>query len=66
MKAVPGLGLTAVLQFSGNSLPEENRTVAATEFSFERKSQQEGLGMGRPILALRDVPQCSWPNPWRT
>ena len=56
-KQFPGLGLTAVLQFSGNGLPEENRTVALTEFSFERKSQHESFGMGRAGLPLRDVPQ---------
>lgn len=56
-KQFPGLGLTAVLEFSGNGLPEENRTVALIEFYFERKSQQEGFGMGRAGLSLGEIPQ---------
>jgi len=36
VKVFPSLGLSACLRFSGNGLPEENRTVALGAFSFEK------------------------------
>ena len=35
-KRFPTLGITAQVAFSGNGLPEENRTVALTALSFQR------------------------------
>jgi len=56
VKSFPGLGLAVDLSFSGNGLPEENRTVALTEMSF-RKTAQEGNRFGaRPSLSLSEVP----------
>ena len=37
-KHFPSLGIEAVLNFSGNGLPEENRTVALNSLAFERKT----------------------------
>ena len=46
-KYFPSLGLTAALEFTGNSLPEENRTVALIALAFKR---------GGRNLMLREVP----------
>jgi hypothetical protein len=40
LKSFPGLGLQVHLQFSGNSLPEENRTVALDSISFDKPMPQ--------------------------
>jgi hypothetical protein len=47
------LGLTAVIEFTGNPLPEENRTVALLRLSFQANSPD---GQGGGDLALGDVP----------
>lgn len=54
-KAFPGLGIEAVIGFSGNGLPEENRTVALTSFYFVR-------GMAK--IPLRDVPPVLLSETW--
>jgi hypothetical protein len=51
-KAFPMLGITSVVGFSGNSLPEESRTVALTSLTFRRDNPG---GSGSAML-LRDVP----------
>jgi HEAT repeat protein len=60
LKSFPGLGLEVHLGFSGNGLPEENRTVALTTLSFERKKaepQQVTPMFGRTVtLPLKDIP----------
>ncbi len=43
-KVFPSLGLTVALGFSGNALPEENRTVALGEVRFERRHGQRAVG----------------------
>jgi hypothetical protein len=48
-KHFPGLGLTAAIEFTGNQLPETNRTVALTALSFQRGESPFGL-------PLREVP----------
>ncbi len=53
-KRFPTLGLVAVLQFTGNPLPEENRTVALLKLSFE--SSQAGSSQ-QSTLALSNVPK---------
>jgi HEAT repeat protein len=40
------LGLEAVIEFTGNSLPEENRTVALKRLFFTRKSDQQWVVFG--------------------
>lgn len=53
-KRFPGIGLAAVMEFTGNSLPEENRTVALDAMAFERIG---GQGSDRPPVRLADVPR---------
>lgn len=42
VKMFPGLGLAVRLNFSGNGLPEENRTVALVGVSFAKVAPQQG------------------------
>ncbi|GAA0595802.1 DUF4132 domain-containing protein [Kribbella sandramycini] len=48
-KRLPAIGLTVELGFTGNLLPEENKTVALTELAVR--------GRGHQALRLSDVPQ---------
>lgn len=50
-KHFPGLALSTVIEFTGNQLPETNRTVALLGLSFQRG--EGGYGGGLP---LREVP----------
>ena len=49
-KRFPTLGIVAVIEFSGNGLPEENRTVALLALSFrstdDKASQRHGMILG--------------------
>jgi hypothetical protein len=58
-KLFPGLGLEVHLGFSGNGLPEENRTVALTSLTFRqprsRDEQYSPLGDGGG-LSLNEIP----------
>ena len=54
-KSFPGLGIEVQLGFSGNGLPEDNRTVALTTMSFGRKSPGSDGGRASS-LRLADVP----------
>jgi hypothetical protein len=45
-KRFPTLGIVATIEFTGNGLPEENRTVALLKLSFAR-SQGGGLSLGK-------------------
>ena len=56
LKSFPGLGLEVHLGFSGNGLPEENRTVSLTSLSFERKASQEGASSAGMFRRGGDVP----------
>lgn len=49
------LGLKAVIEFTGNPLPEENRTVALLKLSFE-KPQQDESSWNRTALPLSEIP----------
>ena len=51
-KRFPTLGIVATIAFTGNGLPEENRTVALKELSFRRETP-DGR---RADLTLGDVP----------
>jgi len=54
-KRFPTLGLQAVLEFTGNPLPEENRTVALLNLSFSSSAEASSWQRGK--LALSKVPK---------
>jgi hypothetical protein len=57
VKRFPGLGLEARLEFSGNGLPEENRTVALVALSFRKTAaQQDGALPFTGGSLLSDIP----------
>jgi hypothetical protein len=60
LKHFPSLGVTAEVEFSGNSLPEENRTVALHALRF-RSSAEEGMRDGLP---LGEVPRVLVSECW--
>ncbi len=60
VKSFAGLGLVAVVNFSGNTVPEENVTVALTELTFERPDPR---GPGTRVL-LGDVPPVLLSEAW--
>jgi len=56
-KSFSGLGLNAQLNFSGNGLPEGNRTVALLSLSFQKSAPQpESFTAISPDLPLSEVP----------
>lgn len=57
-KRFPTLGITATIAFTGNGLPEENRTVALTALGFRRDAngQQHELTLGDVPAVL--VSEC--------
>lgn len=61
-KRFPTLGVTTVITFSGNSLPEENRTVALLSVGFERRTDQQGAAP--TTLRLEDVPKVLLSEAW--
>lgn len=63
-KRFPTLGIEAVLEFTGNGLPEENRKVALTTLHFERAAAE-----GEPVnpgskMALGEVPPVLLSECW--
>jgi hypothetical protein len=54
-KRFPTLGLLAVIEFTGNSLPEENRIAALLNLSFSSSASTSGWQRGK--LALAKVPK---------
>lgn len=52
-KRFPTLGMSAVIEFTGNPLPETNRTVALKSLSFRRA----GADRGAADMALGEVPK---------
>lgn len=52
-KRFPTLGLLAIIEFTGNPLPEQNRTVALINLSF---SSSQGEPWQRGAMPLADVP----------
>lgn len=59
-KRFPTLGITAVITFTGNPLPETNRTVALETLGFRRKLGEREVGM-----ALGDVPAVLLSECWQ-
>ena len=56
-KTLAGLGLKVVLRFSGNGLPEENRTVALIGVHFSPiASDSGGMLFDQPGIPLREAP----------
>lgn len=56
-KTLAGIGLKVVLRFSGNGLPEENRTVALMNLYFTPTSDDaSGMSFDQPGVPLREVP----------
>jgi len=57
VKSFPGMGLKVVLTFSGNGLPEENRTVALNDILFRRSAAgAEPMMPTEDGLTLDEVP----------
>ncbi|HVA48351.1 MAG TPA: DUF4132 domain-containing protein [Pirellulales bacterium] len=56
-KTLAGMGLKLELRFSGNGLPEENRTVALMSLHFlPTGGESAGMPFDQPGTPLRDVP----------
>ena len=62
-KRFPTLGIEAVIEFTGNSLPEENRTVALTALCFNRVGEGDG-DFGEMKMQLSDVPSVLLSECW--
>jgi hypothetical protein len=57
IKSFPGLGLKVVLNFSGNGMPEENRTVALKGIAFQQSAaEEESMMQMSGGMALDEVP----------
>jgi len=54
-KRFPTLGITAVLEFTGNPLPEENRKVALTRMSFRPNDGDAGTRANLPLSRIPTV-----------
>jgi Domain of unknown function (DUF4132) len=66
-KQFPTLGIEASIEFSGNGLPEENRTVALMGLSFQRTLSDEEVqfgGSGRSHVLLSEVPAVLLSECW--
>lgn len=56
-KTLAGMGLKVVLRFSGNGMPEENRTVALMDLHFMLTGgEAAGMSFDRPGVPLAEVP----------
>jgi hypothetical protein len=62
VKRFPTTGTQAVIEFTGNPLPEENRTAAMLKLSFQRENSQSGYG--HADLLLSDVPTVLLAECW--
>jgi hypothetical protein len=62
-KSFSGLGIEAVINFTGNYLPEENRTVALTTLFFQRIMERESY-FNPPQLPLKAVPPVLLQEVW--
>ena len=63
-KRFPTLGIEAVIGFTGNALPEENRTVALTKLSFNHIAAEEGAAFGQANMTLSEVPAVLLSECW--
>jgi hypothetical protein len=62
-KTFPGLGIEAVIEFTGNGLPEENRTVALQRLYFARKKPDEGPAISQEVT-LGELPPVLLAECW--
>lgn len=62
-KTFSRLGLEAVIEFTGNGLPEENRTVALQRLYFARKNSDGGAAM-REEVTLGELPRVLLSECW--
>jgi len=62
-KGFMGLGLEAVIEFSGNPLPEENRTVALQRLYFARKMDQGEMSFSEEV-PLGELPRVLLAECW--
>lgn len=63
LKPFASIGITAVIEFTGSPLPEENREVALVEAKFRQVSAKRRAGYGREML-LADVPPVLLSEVW--
>ena len=56
--------MEAVLEFTGNGLPEENRTVALITFRFERVAPEGEPVIGGAKMSLGEVPPVLLSECW--
>ncbi|WP_193212079.1 DUF4132 domain-containing protein [Luteolibacter marinus] len=65
-KRFPGLGIEAVIEFTGNGLPEEDRTVALTKLAFTRLPQDDAANSAWNLRPLRlgELPQVLVSECW--
>ena len=63
-KRFPTLGMEAVIEFTGNGLPEENRTVALTMLRFERVVPENEPATGGAKISLGEVPPVLLSECW--
>ncbi|HKE56321.1 MAG TPA: DUF4132 domain-containing protein, partial [Pyrinomonadaceae bacterium] len=63
-KTFLSLGLEAVIEFTGNGLPEENRTVALRRLFFARKMESGGGPSFSEELALGELPRVLLSECW--
>ncbi len=63
-KRFPTLGIEVVIEFTGNSLPEDNRVVALTALHFNRIAQEDQEGGAGGQLTLSDLPPVLLSECW--
>ncbi len=63
-KRFPTLGMEAILEFTGNGLPEENRTVAITSMKFERVAIGDEAAQPGAKMSLGEVPAVLLSECW--
>ena len=63
IKPFNGIGINAVIEFTGSPLPEENRAVALLETKFVRPRKGQRTGYGT-LIALKEVPPVLLSEVW--
>ena len=63
-KRFPTLGMEAVVEFTGNGLPEQNRTVALTMLRFERIAPEGESVISGAKMPLGEVPPVLLSECW--
>jgi hypothetical protein len=63
-KRFPTLGIEAVIEFTGNGLPEENRTVALISLRIERVAMESEPGREKGKMPLGEVPSVLLSECW--